>query len=222
MYTWSKVPSEFNAFLLAQIHSILAHSCRWETVDKSVALLVCVCMCVCVCVCVCVCSLVTVLGRVWWEVDRSIFDYLISVAVCLHGCRWQSPQSHAVSVIAKKIEGWGAFLSIVSCDHVCDKMADLSIARLIESIIYVCISKSDTPVSTLIKECYVIWIIFTILVTTRLVRVWFSLQWQEAESAYKNAVAVCNECQYQVHVSAQVCNCNKIFQAIILECCVVL
>ena len=30
------------------------------------------------------------------------------------------------------------------------------------------------------------------------------MQWQEAETAYKNAVAVCNECQYQVHVSAQV------------------
>ena len=32
----------------------------------------------------------------------------------------------------------------------------------------------------------------------------FFVQWQEAETAYKNAVAVCNECQYQVHVSAQV------------------
>ena len=36
----------------------------------------------------------------------------------------------------------------------------------------------------------------------------FLLQWQEAETAYKNAVAVCNSCQYQVHKSAQV-HCNK-------------
>lgn len=31
-----------------------------------------------------------------------------------------------------------------------------------------------------------------------------SLQWQEAEAAYKSAVAECNDCQYQVHVAAQV------------------
>jgi hypothetical protein len=29
------------------------------------------------------------------------------------------------------------------------------------------------------------------------------MRWQEAEAAYKNAVAVCNSCQYQVHKSAQ-------------------
>ena len=40
-------------------------------------------------------------------------------------------------------------------------------------------------------------------------------QWQEAETAYKNAVAVCNECQYQVHVSAQVHNCSIIKRLII-------
>lgn len=30
-----------------------------------------------------------------------------------------------------------------------------------------------------------------------------SLQWQEAQAAYKTAVADCNDCQYQVHVAAQ-------------------
>ena len=30
------------------------------------------------------------------------------------------------------------------------------------------------------------------------------LQWEEAESSYKQAVAHCNDCQYQVHVTAQV------------------
>ncbi len=31
-----------------------------------------------------------------------------------------------------------------------------------------------------------------------------SLQWQDAEMAYKNTLALCNDCQYQVHVAAKV------------------
>ena len=30
------------------------------------------------------------------------------------------------------------------------------------------------------------------------------LQWQDAEMAYKNTLALCNDCQYQVHVAAKV------------------
>ena len=65
----------------------------------------------------------------------------------------------------------------------------------------------------------------------------FPFQWQEAEAAYKNAVAVCNSCQYQVHKSAQVHCCvhvrtmhihgykfsvHLVRRYIFLNCCIVL
>lgn len=36
------------------------------------------------------------------------------------------------------------------------------------------------------------------------------MQWQEAEVAYRTAVAECNDCQYQVHVAAQVGHNNVV------------
>ena len=44
------------------------------------------------------------------------------------------------------------------------------------------------------------------------------MQWQEAETAYKNAVAVCNECQYQVHVSAQVGIHSSLIVQVLISC----